>query len=161
MPQFQLIIGHLWCVISVINKALILASKVIWPQGGSGKFIKWENQECSSILECPWPTWTKPNLHGRQTWSNHETFYNLFLPSHSSPWVHIPKLAGHNCPTKMVLPLRLPARNWQCYAANPVFYTSGHKLVSQVVPLYSCVHLYTRFTVCIAQLSPSWIEQNY
>ena len=99
----------MWSVLSI--KLWYWTEKSCDHREGSGKFIKGENLECSWTLECPCPTWTKPKLHGRQTWnihktwtlecscptwtkpnlqgrqmwSIHKTFYNLCLPDFPPP----------------------------------------------------------------------------
>ena len=135
----------------------------MWPQRRFWKIYKGRKP---NVLE-HWNVLAQHEPNQTYMEDKHEVSMKLFIictsqipPLPLPPWVHVPKLAGHNCPTKMVLPLRLPARNWQCYGASPAFYTTGHKLVCQVAPLYSCVHLYTHCTVCIAQLSPSWNVLN-
>ena len=151
----------MWLVLSI--KLWHWPAKSCDHREGSGKFIKGENQECSRTLNCPCPTWTKPNLHGRQLWSIHETFYNLCLPDlPPSPY-------GFTFPSWLgTIALQRWCFLWGCLPetgnvmvpAQP-FIPPGHKLVCQVAPMYSCVHLYTHCTVCIAQLGQSWIEQYW
>ena len=147
----------MWSVLSI--KLWYWPAKSCDQREGSGKFIKRENQECSR-------TWTVLAQHEpNQTYmeDNCEVSMKLFIIWASliyplPPWVHVPKLVGHNCPTKMVLPLRPPARNWQCYGASPSFYTpwsqtglQSGSLVQLCTPVHSLYSLY-----CSTQPKLNW-----
>ena len=148
----------MWSVLSM--KLRYWPAKSSDQREGSGKFIKRENQECSR-------NWTVLAQHEpNQTYmeDNWELSMKVFII-----WASLIYPLPHGFTFLSCLGT-IALQRW-CCLCGPLpetgsvmvpahsFIPPGCKLVCRVASLYSCVHMYTHCTVCIAQLSPSWIEQ--